>query len=86
MSFFDRLIGRKSAKSAKERIQLVLIHDRIDLTPAVLESLKEEILLAISRHIDIDPSNVRVALENEGRSQRLVADIPLKPTPRRRSG
>jgi cell division topological specificity factor len=86
MSFFERLTRKKSASSAKERLQLVLIHDRIDLSPAVLESLKEELLAVISRHIDIDPSSVNVELASEGRSQRLVADIPLKPAVRRRAG
>jgi cell division topological specificity factor len=86
MSFFERLTGKKSASSAKERLQLVLIHDRVDLTPAVLEALKEELLAVISRHIDIDPSSVHVELASEGRSQRLVADIPLKSAVRRRAG
>lgn len=85
MSFFERLTGRKSAKSAKERLQMVLIHDRTDLTPAVLESLKEELLAVIARHLDIDASAMRVEVENEGRSQRLIADIPLRPAARRKS-
>ena len=86
MNFFERLTGKKSAKSAKERLQLVLIHDRIDLTPDVLESLKNDLIAAISKHIDIDPSSVRIEVENEGRSQRLVADIPLRVATRRRAG
>lgn len=86
MNFFERLTGKKSAKSAKERLQLVLIHDRIDLSPAVLESLKNDLIAAISKHIDIDPSSVHIELENEGRFQRLVADIPLRVANRRRSG
>jgi cell division topological specificity factor len=65
---------------------LVLIHDRVDLSPAILESLKEELLAVISKHIEIDPSSVHVELASEGRSQRLVADIPLKPASRRRTG
>jgi cell division topological specificity factor len=85
MSFFERLTGKKSASSAKERLQLVLIHDRVDITPAVLEALKEELLAVISRHVDIDPSSVHVELATEGRSQRLVADIPIKPVARRRA-
>jgi cell division topological specificity factor len=79
------LFGRKkSANSAKERLQLVLIHDRTDLTPTELESLKDDLIATISRHIDIDPSAVRIKLAQEGREQRLVADIPLKSATRRR--
>jgi cell division topological specificity factor len=83
MSFF---FGRKkSARSAKERMQLVLIHDRTDLTPAELESLKDDLIATISRHIDIDPTAVRINMAQEGREQRLVADIPLKSATRRRT-
>jgi len=83
MGFFTR---KRSAESAKERLQLVLVHDRTDLTPAQLESLKDELLLAISHYIEIDPESVQIALERDGRSQRLVADIPLRSVTRHRTG
>ena len=86
MSFLERFFGNKSAQNAKERLQLVLIHDRTDLTPVALEALKDDLIAAISKHIDIDPDSVRIEVENEGRSQRLVADIPLRVTKRRRMG
>jgi cell division topological specificity factor len=86
-SFFDRITGRKqSAKSAKERLQLVLIHDRTDMTQVELEALRDDILAVISRHVDIDPGAVRIDVERDGREQRLVADIPLRSVRRRRSG
>ncbi len=86
MSFFDRLFGRKnSANSAKERLQFVLIHDRTDLTPAELDSLKDDLIATISRHVDIDPDEMQIGVEHDGRSQRLVADIPIKSAARRRS-
>jgi len=83
MSFFTR---KRSAESAKERLQLVLVHDRTDLTPAQLEALKDDLLAAISRYIDIDPAAVQIGLERDGRSQRLVADIPLRSTTHHRAG
>jgi cell division topological specificity factor len=83
MAFLFR--RKKSANSAKERLQLVLIHDRTDLTPAELESLKDDLIETISRHIDIDPKAVRINMAQEGREQRLIADIPLKSATRRRA-
>ncbi len=86
-SLFDRMMGRKrSAESAKERLQLVLVHDRTDLTPTELETLKDDLLKTISRHIDIDPQAVQISVERDGREQRLVADIPLRGLTRRRAG
>lgn len=83
MGFFTR---KKSATRAKERLQLVLVHDRTDLTPEQLTALKDDLLKAISRYIDIDPEAVRFGLERDGRSQRLVADIPLRNVTRQRAG
>ena len=83
---FNFFRKKKSAASAKERLQLVLIHDRTDLTPAELESLKDDLIATISRHIEIDPEAVRIGLERDGRSQRLVADIPLRSMARHRGG
>lgn len=86
-SFLDRITGRKrSAKSAKERLQLVLVHDRTDMTQVEMEALRDDILAVISRHVDVDPDGVRIDLERDGREQRLVADIPLRSVARRRSG
>jgi cell division topological specificity factor len=86
MSFFDRLFGRKSsADSAKERLQLVLIHDRTDLTPAQFDSLRDDLIETISRHVEIDAKSMQIGVEHDGRSQRLVADIPIKNAQRRRT-
>lgn len=82
MGWFDR---KRSAQSAKERLQLVLIHDRTDLTPAELTTLKDEILQVIARHVDFDSDAVEIKVEHDGRSQRLVADIPLRSVTRRRA-
>lgn len=82
MGWFDR---KRSAENAKERLQLVLIHDRTDLTPAELTTMKDEILQVIARHVDFDSSAVQIAVEHDGRSQRLVADIPLRSVTRRRA-
>jgi cell division topological specificity factor len=88
LSVLDRLLGRepKSAQMAKERLKLVLVHDRTDISPGVLEMLKDDLIAAISRHIEIDPSAVRIEMAQEGREQRLVADIPLRPVRKRRMG
>ncbi len=51
---------------------------RTDLTPAELESLKNELLVVISRYIEIDPQAVRIDMMQEGRQQRLLADVPIR--------
>ncbi len=85
---FDRLTSRKakSADSAKERLKLVLIHDRTDLSPQALEDMKNDLLKVISRYVDIDPSTVQISMAQDGREHRLVADIPIRTAARRRVG
>jgi len=87
-NFIDRLLGRdqRSARQAKERMKLVLIHDRTDLTPGALESLKDELIAVISRYIEIDPNAVDIQVSHEGREQRLIADIPLSSARRKKLG
>jgi cell division topological specificity factor len=85
MGILNFFTGRKkSAGNAKDRLKLVLIHDRTDLAPGELESLKDELIEVISRYVDIDPSSVSIKLANEGRSQRLIADIPMRTKNNRR--
>ena len=85
-SFLDRLFGKepKSADRAKERLKFVLIHDRTDLTPGALQALKDELIAVISKYVEIDPDAVRIEMEQDGREQRLLADIPLKQIQRRK--
>ena len=78
-SFIDRLLGRSpaSAQEAKERLQFVLIHDRTDISPAVMEAMKDEIIAVISKHVNIDRQAVEISLTQDHRENRLVANIPL---------
>ncbi|MDX9863897.1 MAG: cell division topological specificity factor MinE [Anaerolineaceae bacterium] len=78
--------GGKSANAAKERLKLVLIHDRTDLTPKAVDQMKNELMEVISRYIAIDPEAVRIDVTQDGREQRLVADIPIKSSTRRKVG
>jgi cell division topological specificity factor len=86
-SWLDRLFHREtnSAQQAKDRLALVLIHDRTDLPPGTLESLKNELIEVISRYVEIEPEAVRIEMSQEGREQRLLADIPLRTKQRRRT-
>jgi cell division topological specificity factor len=82
MNLMDRLLGHspESAHIAKERLQLVLAHDRTHISPETLEILKDEIIGVISKHIDIDRAHVEVSISRSADGNRLVADIPVLTT------
>jgi len=85
--WFSKLTGKpSSADEAKERLKLVLIHDRMDINPDVMDKLKDDLLKAISRHVQIEPDLVKITMMHEGREQRLIADIPLKHHERKQIG
>lgn len=80
MADWLKKLGKEdSADTAKERLKLVLIHDRTNLTARVLDEMKDELIEVISRHVSIDPSDVKITMMHEGREQRLICDIPVKP-------
>ena len=52
MNLFDRIFGRQEDKSksvAKDRLKLVLMHDRADIPPAMMEQMRQEIVAVIAK-------------------------------------
>ena len=83
MDLFKLFSNRASSKEvAKDRLKLILIHDRSDLSPELLELIKGEIMKVISSYAEIDSSEVDIRLtrtdESEGNSPALVASIPIR--------
>jgi cell division topological specificity factor len=78
---FDRILGRSGAKgssaTAKERLQFILVHDRINLPPERLQQMKAEILAVISKYVSIDSDNVDIALQQRERDSLIIAEIPF---------
>lgn len=78
------LFNKKTSKNvAKERLQLILIHDRIQLSPREMEEMKKEILLVVSKYVEVDNQELMISLQRKDEDMALHADIPIK---NRRSG
>lgn len=83
-NFFNKS-SDKSKNIAKDRLKLVLIHDRAMLSAGVLDQMKDEIIEVISKYVDIDRDELNIDIaQNPENSRRttLVANIPLKPKKR----
>lgn len=80
MSWLNKLFGKKETSSnvAKQRLQMVLIHDRSDISPGVIEQIKDEIIEVIARRLSVDSDNVVINLTHTSNESRLVAEIPLQ--------
>lgn len=80
MDLFGKVLGTREASSkniAKERLRLVLVHDRSNVSPQLLESLKEDLVDVISNYMEIDRGNMDVNLNSDDHSVALVANIPV---------
>ena len=81
MGLFDFMSGRKKptpGELAKERLKVVLVHDRIKVNPELLELIKADLLAAISRRLDIDEQHVQLIMAREDRWDKLQANVPIK--------
>ena len=61
----NKILNRKDAskEDAKQRLKVLLIHDQVDLTPAQLDAMQEEITAVIQKYVEIDRDNSVVRLE-----------------------
>ncbi len=69
-----------SANTARQRLQLVLAHDRTDLSTELLDKMRQEILEVVAKYVEIDMDEGAVSLETEDRMTALVANLPIKRT------
>lgn len=81
-----KLFSKKEESSknvAKERLKLVLVHDRADLSPKFLDMIKGDIIRVISEYADIDEEGLDIKLTRMKRDMdsstisALVANIPI---------
>ncbi len=84
MGFFKNFSNKPTPKEvAKDRLKLILIHDRGEIAPDILNKIKEEILEVISKYIDIQIDDVEISVnksdDDEGENtSALIANIPIK--------
>lgn len=81
MGFFDFLTGNKKRRGskniAKDRLKLVLVHDRASMSPELMEALRRELIEVISKYVDVDNNNIEVELNDYNNQATLVANIPI---------
>lgn len=81
MSLLSLLFGQKpkTASVAKERLQLIIAHERNDANAAAnfLPDLQRDLVDVISRYVKINPSDIKVQLEKQGNYEVLEVNIVL---------
>ncbi|GAA0740130.1 cell division topological specificity factor MinE [Ideonella azotifigens] len=82
MSFLSFLLGEKKATAsvAKERLQIILAHERSGrsaATPDYLPALQRELVAVISKYVSINPEDIKVLLERQDNLEVLEVKIEL---------
>ena len=78
MSWFAALTGRRSASVARERLQILLTHERVAASQSdLIPTLREEILAVVAKHVSIDPDKVEVKIERGKAVSLLEIDIEI---------
>lgn len=66
-----------SREIAKTRLHLILIQDRSGVDPAILESLRDELIHLIGRYFDIASEGIAVELQRDEEKAALIANVPI---------
>ena len=80
MAILDWLFGAKpkSAAIAKERLQLIIAHERADNSPPnFLPALQKELVAVISKYVKVSDQDIKVNLEKQGNLEVLEVNIVL---------
>lgn len=80
LELIRKLFAKESVNSkdiAKERLRLVLVHDRVNVSPQFMEILKDDMIRVISNYMEINEKDMEVNLTNTKTSVALIANIPV---------
>jgi cell division topological specificity factor len=80
-ALLKRILGHvepASKNDAKQRLQVLLIHDQVDLTPAMMEQMRKEIIDVVCKYVEIDAEQMEFRLDKEDGHVALVSNLPVR--------
>lgn len=78
MGFFRRTDAEETAKDAAcNRLRVVLMQDRTNLNPQLLEKMRKELIELLSKYVEMDKEALELNFEQEGEQMALMLSIPV---------
>ena len=85
MTIIDRFFKKKTSGGyAKERLQMMLVSDRANCSPELMEAIKNDIMEVLAKYVEIDTDKLDIQIDqtengtNNGSVPILLANIPIK--------
>lgn len=84
MSLFDIFKKKNSGNIAKDRLKFLLVSDRANCSPEIMEKIKNDIIEVIKKYMEIDCDNLDIQItqteseSSNGTVPALIANIPIK--------
>jgi len=67
-----------SGQIARKRMQFILMHDRVDISPDLMEAVKNDIIKVLSRYMEIDNRSIKVNFEHGRDFMALISNVHVK--------
>ncbi len=77
LDFFKKS-KKNSAQKAKERLQIILAHERVSNKAPFLDDLRKDLIKVVAKYVDIDPKEIDVSLQKDNSIEVLEINIPIK--------
>ncbi len=77
MSIFRLFARPRSAPMARERLQVLLAHERSSVGTDLVTVLREEILAVIAKHVQVDADKVQVKIDRDEHVSILEIDVEI---------